>query len=199
MAEQTVLVQDDHLQGVVSVVYSGSEENPKGETDHRGMLQLEKICEPQVVFIARPSSPFYETGKARCLQEMEVLTIRVTAKPFYSNLLINRDNFLESGDYAAAALASNEIAARTTDAESSHEERIKAIESFARYLELTEAASAVSFDERQGARVASDDFVEALRHYQEREGLPASGQLDYQTLRQAAELDTGTILFEVLE
>jgi hypothetical protein len=198
-SEQIFEVKDDLDNGVSSRIYFENVSNHIGDTDQTGTFVYEENCKANVMVIAKPKSPLYESGKRLCSSASNKLLVKVTWKPVYTNLSKNRELFIERGEFGAAALASNEIAARSIDITSANDEGILTIELFAKHLKLPETAMAVSYDPLQNKKVATPEMVEAIKTFQTNHGLPASGLIDYKTLSTAADREVGTIMFQQVQ
>ncbi|WP_229359889.1 peptidoglycan-binding domain-containing protein [Ferrimonas aestuarii] len=194
-ADQKIEVKDDSNNGVSSGIYFKDVNNHKGDTNPDGVFVSASDCSVGELVIAKPKSDLYENGVARCVKGMETVALRVTWKPLYANLIQNRDYFIAQGDFAAAALASNEIAARTADVSIAKQQQVSALESFAKYLQVAEDLDPVAYDPLQNRDVATPQFVDAIKQYQIRHGLNASGMIDNKTLATAAGLNVGDIMY----
>ncbi len=197
--EQIVEVKDDYNNGISSGIFYNDTDEHIGDTNQSGIFVSESLCTDDKMIIAKPKSPLYESGKCKCVAGTNKFVVKVTWKPIYSNLIENKNYFISRGDYASAALASNEIVARSTDVETVKAERIEIIVNFSKYLKLSEATKAVNFDPVQKETVATPAMVDAVKLFQKNNGLPETGLIDYKTLSEAADRDVGSIMFQSIQ
>lgn len=194
-AEQKFEVKDDGNNGISSKIYFKDTMNHKGDTDSDGVFLYEHTCNLGELVIAEPKSQLYQSGVAVCSKSNDTVALKVTWKPLYANLIRKRDHFISVGDYATAALTSNEIAARTVDISDANREKVVTLESLAKHLELSESFTAVAYDPQQKREVATPQFVDAIKEFQVSKGLNASGVVDYETLSTAAGRDIGDVMY----
>jgi len=196
-AEQAVTVINDHNEGIFSSIYylSLDKDNLKGHTNQKGIFVAKEECQPNTYVIAKPKSFLYESGKLICDKANEMV-VKVTKTVIYTTLVKNRDTLTARGDYAGAALASNEIAARSVDTKISSKESALTIKLMGKYLKLPAGAVTVLYDPQQNSEVATIELINAVKVFQNENNIPVSGSIDYKTLSEAAGREVGTIMFQ---
>lgn len=193
LAGPAVHVLDDGGDGVPSNIFVAAES--KGLTDDQGRLALSTDCAQTVSVRAEPTNPYFRPGVSICNPNDPVVTVKVTWKPVYTNLLMNQQLFLAQNDFASVALVSTELAARTVDPKEAAAAKLLVYSSMAKFLKIPEDKPAVLFFKEYPGPVASPELIQAVMEYQESIGIQPNGNIDYITLTKASKRTSAEVLF----
>lgn len=193
VAGPAVHVLDDGGDGVPSNIFVAAES--KGLTDNQGKLALLTNCALNVSVRAEPTNPYFRPGVSICNPNDRVVTVRVTWKPVYTNLLMNQQLYLVQKDFASVALVSTELAARTDDPKKAAAAKVLVYTSMAKFLGVPEDKPAALFLKEYPGPVASPELIQAVMKYQESIGIQPNGNIDYITLTKASKRTSAEVLF----
>ncbi len=197
-ADQSIKVQDDFGKGIKSNVFVslGNEYEAKGITDDLWILLIKTPCLKGKQIKARPVNPLYYEGFADCLPNKDQLVVKVTKKAFAQNLNWNAKIFEATGNLGNAALTYSEIATRLhkINPGKASVARNKAYSTFAAAIKTPINVKVSGFDEKQGIVVLTNEFVNYLKEYQKKKNVPATGAIDFKTLKTQSDLSVGAVL-----
>ena len=144
--------------------------------------------------LAEPRVDTAYTNDSQCPPSKVPVVIILTTKQVANGLVAVAHRALVEGDFATAALAHNELFVRQAlqDPKAADNDRLKTIESFGRFLALSEEP--LKWDPRQQQQVPSPALVNAIKVFQDHNALTPTGVLDYKTLSLAAGLSTTDLL-----
>lgn len=206
IAQETILnlvkVRDDQNRPIYSEIFRfpasvPEKAHPLAETTEQGLLEISFKCKQGTRIQARPYSKSYTySKKAYCRPslELKVEPIRVVQR-----LQLNLDKALEANDYATATLIANELAnIETRDGQGVFGAEA---ESFALVYatKLFSVEEGIVFDSAQNKVVMSRDLQGEIRQYQNENGLPNTGNLDYPTTSAIANTSSESIRYHIYE
>jgi hypothetical protein len=206
------VVDSDQKLGVAAdivLVDAKSVARSLGPTDEQGYFILNAACGQGARLRATPKSQLYYAGQLDC-PPASSSSVPVIRKTYIKNLKANASVLEQSGKTADAAMVWNELASRLliirsidpkaeADLPSINDLQAKTIELFVKGMEQQNGhaiALPVRYDSAQKKQVLTPEFVKQLKEYQETEGVPVTGTIDYTTLAVQADEPISTYVFE---
>lgn len=202
LADCSIIVvdNDDEKIGIVSEIYKVEREISNGQrkdketyigkTSEKGTYVFSGVSEEGKLISIRPISRLY-FYKVLDWPKIKEQKIKISKIVYVKKLERTARRFEESNDYTKAALAYNEINARTPEASEDVKKKIYML--WGKHLDNTKP---IIYDEDQATYVMSPGLKKDIINFQKTESIKATGNLDYKTLQQGAGDNIGSYMFE---